>query len=129
MKRRDLFKSIVPVGASLALADVTRILNSQAETEHKRPAQESDLTRYAAEFVLNLKYEDIPPEIVSLGKKSILDGFGLALAGSMAQSGAISREYVESFGASQQTSTLIGSSSKSSPRITPVPRMKQARNS
>jgi len=85
MKRRDLLKSIVPVGASFLLGDVKHIPDSQAA--QKPPAQDSDLTRYAAEFALKLKYEDIPAEIVSLGKKSILDGFGLALAGSMAQSG------------------------------------------
>src|SRR6202030_591654 len=39
------------------------------------------------------------------------------LAGSMAQSGAISRKYVASFGASQEASTLIGSSFKASPRF------------
>src|SRR6266478_8617618 len=117
MKRRDLLKSMVPVGASFMLGDVRHIPDSSAQLEQKLPAQESDLTRYAAEFVLKLKYEDIPAEIVSLGKKSILDGFGLALAGSMAQSGAISRKYVDSLGAAQETSTLIGSSSKSSPRF------------
>src|SRR5712672_4126654 len=117
MKRRDLLKSIVPVGASFMLGDVKHIPDSQAQPDQKPPAQDSDLTRYAAEFALKLKYEDIPAEIVSLGKKSILDGFGLALAGSMAQSGAISRKYVGSFGASQEASTLIGSSFKASPRF------------
>src|SRR6266446_2479763 len=116
MKRRDLLKSIVPVGASFMLGDVKHIPDSQAQPDQKPPAQDSDLTRYAAEFALKLKYEDIPAEIVSLGKKSILDGFGLALAGSMAQSSAISLKYVGSFGASQESSTLIGSSSKASPR-------------
>jgi 2-methylcitrate dehydratase PrpD len=117
MRRRDLLKSIVPVGASFMLADITRISGSDAQPKQKLPAPESDLTRYAAEFVLKLKFEDIPAEVISLGKKSILDGFGLALAGSMAQSGAISRKYVESFGTSHQASTLIGSSSKASPRF------------
>src|SRR5712675_84200 len=117
MKRRDLLKSIVPLAASFMLGDVKHIPDSQAQPAQKPPAQDSDLTRYAAEFALKLKYEDIPAEIVSLGKKSILDGFGLALAGSMAQSGAISRKYVGSFGASQEASTLIGSSFKASPRF------------
>src|SRR5258707_4619011 len=117
MKRRDLLKSIVPVGASFLLGDVKHIPDSQAQPDQKPPEQDSDLTRYAAEFALKLKYEDIPAEIVSLGKKSILDGFGLALAGSIAQSGAISRKYGGSFGASQEASTLIGSSFKGSPRF------------
>ncbi len=49
------------------------------------------LTKYVAQFVLDTKYDDIPPEVIALGKKSILDGFGLALAGSLAESGPISR--------------------------------------
>src|SRR5258708_38865162 len=93
MKRRDLLKSIVPVGASFMLGEVRCIPDAQAQSEQKRPAQQSDLTRYTAEFVLKLKNEDIPAEIVSLGKKSILYRFGLSLAGSMAQPGAISRRY------------------------------------
>lgn len=117
MKRRALLKSLVPVGASFMLGNGGSMLAARAKPDQKGTAQPSDLTRYAAEFVLNLKYEDIPAEVVSLGKKSILDGFGLALAGSMAQSGAISRKYVESFGSAQGTSTLIGSPSKSHPRF------------
>jgi len=38
----------------------------------------------SAEFVWQTKYEDIPGEVIELGKKSILDGLGLALAGSKA---------------------------------------------
>ncbi|HEY8713755.1 MAG TPA: MmgE/PrpD family protein, partial [Candidatus Acidoferrum sp.] len=90
-------------------------LAPQAETKSPEPA--AGLTRYVADFVLKLKYEDIPAEVVTLGKKSILDGFGLALAGSMAQSGPISRKYVESLGTAQLAATLIGTSAKASPRF------------
>jgi 2-methylcitrate dehydratase PrpD len=120
MKRRDLLKSIVPVGAALMLNK--RIFGAEGQTQTepagKRPAEGSGLTKYVAEFVLNLKYEDVPADVVSLGKKSILDGFGLALAGSMADSGPISRKYVEEyFGTSRENAALIGSSEKASPRF------------
>jgi len=119
MKRRDLLKSIVPVGAALMLRK--RIVGAAGQTQAKpsgqSPAEYSGLTKYVAEFVRNLKYEDIPTDVVVLGKKSILDGFGLALAGSMAESGPISRKYVEAFGGSRESSTLIGSSAKASPRF------------
>ncbi|MEI4878432.1 hypothetical protein, partial [Klebsiella pneumoniae] len=42
----------------------------------------SSLTEYVARFVATTKYEEIPPGVIELGKKSILDGLGLALAGS-----------------------------------------------
>ena len=67
-----------------------------AQPESKPPASSPDLTKYVAEFVLNLKYEDIPTEIVAQSKTYILDGLGLALAGSMAQSGPISRASAQS---------------------------------
>src|ERR1700716_218676 len=56
------------------------------------------LTDYIGRFVATTKYEDIPPEVIELGKKSILDGLGLALAGSRAQTGTICRQYLESLG-------------------------------
>src|ERR1700676_4678522 len=117
MKRRDLLKSILPVGASLLVTNVKTSRSSQTQTEKNLPMNRADLTRYVADFVLKLKYEDIPAEIISLGKKSILDGFGLALAGSMAQSGPISREYVKSLGCEHGSAVLIGSSAKASPRF------------
>src|ERR1051326_2983190 len=70
-----------------------------------------------AEFVVRTKYDDLPAELIELGKKSILDGLGLALVGSVAKSGAIVRQYIESLAASRGGSTVIGSSIKTSPRF------------
>jgi len=39
MKRRDLLKSIVPVGASFMLGDIRHIPDSQASADQKPPAQ------------------------------------------------------------------------------------------
>jgi len=50
------------------LGDIRHIPDSQAQPDQKPPAQDSDLTRYAAEFAIKLKYEDIPAEIVHWGK-------------------------------------------------------------
>jgi 2-methylcitrate dehydratase PrpD len=74
------------------------------------------LTQYVGQFVLQTKYENIPAEVIELGKKSILDGFGLALAGSRAESGPISREYIEKCGANPKA-TVIGTAMKTSPRF------------
>jgi len=51
----------------------------------KRFSQGSGLTEYVGRFVVSTKYEDIPGDVIELGKKSILDGLGLALAGSRAK--------------------------------------------
>ena len=48
------------------------------------PAQQS-LTAYVAEFITRARTKDIPADVMHLGKRSILDGIGLALAGSVAE--------------------------------------------
>jgi len=47
------------------------------------------VTLRMAKFIIRTRYDDLPPELIELGKKSILDGAGLALVGSVAKSGAI----------------------------------------
>jgi 2-methylcitrate dehydratase PrpD len=74
------------------------------------------LTQYVGQFVLQTKYENIPAEVTELGKKSILDGFGLALAGSRAESGPISRKYIEQCGGNGKA-TVIGTAMKTSSRF------------
>src|SRR5262245_4130199 len=50
----------------------------------------SGLTREVAEFITGLQYTAIPENVIELGRKSILDGLGLALCGSAAESGLLS---------------------------------------
>jgi 2-methylcitrate dehydratase PrpD len=75
------------------------------------------LTNYVGKFVVETKYEDIPAEVIELGRKSILDGLGLALAGSRAQTGEICRRYLEHFAACGGKATVVGSGLKTSPRF------------
>lgn len=114
MMRRDLFKASLATGATALFSKPT--LGGAADSQSVFPTTPG-LTKYVAQFVLDTKYEDIPPEVIALGKKSILDGLGLALAGSMAESGPISRKYIENLGVCEGKSTVIGSSLKSVPRF------------
>src|SRR6266550_796806 len=75
------------------------------------------LTNYVGKFVVETRYEDVPREVIELGKKSILDGLGLALAGSRAQTGAICRRYLEHLGGCGGKATVVGSGLKTSPRF------------
>ena len=43
------------------------------------------LTKEVTTFILETSYEAIPEEVIDLSKKSILDGLGLALSGSVAE--------------------------------------------
>lgn len=115
MMRRDLLKaSLVTSAAAL----FNKPGGGTADANQKSFPEATGLTKYIAQFVLNSKYEDIPSDVLALGKKSILDGFGLALAGSVAESGPISRKYIQSLGLCEGKSTVIGSSLKSAPRFT-----------
>ncbi|MDB5980462.1 MAG: MmgE/PrpD family protein [Pseudomonas sp.] len=69
------------------------------------------LTRDVAQFVTKARYEDLSEELLQLGKKSILDGLGLALSGSVAKSGELVRQYLNGQGANGPA-TVIGSSLK-----------------
>ncbi len=75
------------------------------------------LTAYVAGFVVNTGYESIPSGVIELGKKSILDGFGLALAGSRAESAAICLRYLETLSISGGGSTVIGTSRTTAPQF------------
>jgi 2-methylcitrate dehydratase PrpD len=75
------------------------------------------ITSYIGRFVVETTFESIPKQVVELGKKSILDGFGLALAGSKAKTGELCRQYVQSLGISDGKSVVIGTSAKTAPRF------------
>ena len=51
------------------------------------------LTRYVAEFICNATPADLPSVVVALGKKSILDGLGLALSGGATECGVMARRH------------------------------------
>jgi 2-methylcitrate dehydratase PrpD len=68
------------------------------------------VTRAVAEFAVRTRYEDIPANVIELGKKSILDALGLALVGSIDDSGEVVKSYLESMKFGNNESTVIGTS-------------------
>ena len=70
------------------------------------------VTREVAEFAVRTRYEDIPADVIELGKKSILDALGLALVGPVDDSGKIVRAYLEEMKFGNHESTVIGTSMK-----------------
>jgi 2-methylcitrate dehydratase PrpD len=69
-------------------------------------------TRHVVEFVRGVQLSDIPEQVIALGKKSILDGLGLALSGSVAKSGELVRRHLLSLGLAGGPATVIGSDLK-----------------
>ena len=114
MRRRDFGKtSLGVIGASVLASSLPADATALAEEFPKRPG----ITKYVGTFVQQTKYEDIPLDVVELGKKSILDGLGLALAGSRAESGPISRKFIEQSGVRTGAATVIGTAQKTSARF------------
>lgn len=80
-------------------------------------AEGEGLTRYVADFVASTALSDLPQVVVDNGKKSILDGLGLALSGSVAKSGELVRRHFGELGLGQGPATVIGSDLKLAPRF------------
>jgi 2-methylcitrate dehydratase PrpD len=84
-------------------------MSSETKQMHTKPEETGSLTAYVSEFIVSTKYADIPKDVVELGKKSILDGLGLALAGSVAKSGDLVRRHLQTFACGSAAATVIGS--------------------
>lgn len=80
-------------------------------------SDQASLTAEVADFIAGTRYRDIPGEVIALGKKSILDGLGLALAGSRAASGGIIERYLGELGLGAGPSTVLGTKLKIAPRF------------
>lgn len=76
-------------------------------------ARPESLTAYVADFIARTRPSAIPKDVMHLGKRSILDGIGLALAGNAAESGRLVRSYLKSLGCpTDKGCTVIGTNLK-----------------
>ena len=75
------------------------------------------LTRYVADFVRDTMLDDLPEVVVANGKKSILDGLGLALSGSVAKSGELVRGHLAGLNLGAGPATVIGAAMRVAPRF------------
>src|ERR1700736_1998733 len=115
MRRRDFMKTATGVGATIGILGRAESAFSSTTGQPCAEAafpQVRDLTAYVARFVVETKYSDIPAEVLELGKKSILDGLGLALSGSKAETAGLIQQYVNSFGFHNGGATVMGSAVK-----------------
>jgi 2-methylcitrate dehydratase PrpD len=70
-----------------------------------------------ADFICNAKPADLPADVVALGKKSILDGLGLALSGGATACGVMARQHFADLNLGAGPATLIGTNLKLAPRF------------
>src|SRR5437660_8590726 len=117
MKRRDFV-------SGSALATVAGLLSNakgySSETPPACPApfpNVEGVTKYVAQFVADTTFAQIPDDVLELGKKSILDGLGLAIAGSVAESGLLVLKYLQSLGFEKSGTRVLGTGTTASPRL------------
>ena len=81
-------------------------------------AKSMSLTAEVARFVTGVTPARMPRAVMHLGKRSILDGLGLALAGNAAESGHVMRTYLKTLGVPlNRGATVIGTVLKVPPRF------------
>src|SRR5258708_855028 len=101
MRRREFLKNAAVWGEALSAFGLRKPAFARSDAEQARAEgpfpQVQELTAHVAEFVVSLKFADIPAEPLELGKKSILDGLGLALSGSKAETWGLIQEYLKPF--------------------------------
>jgi 2-methylcitrate dehydratase PrpD len=116
MIRRDFCKnSLLGALAAMGGGSVSMLAARTASGEKalKGPA----VTQHVSGFIVNTKFSDIPEEIRELSKKSILDGFGLALAGSNSTIAPLVRQYLKLLNCSEGKASIIGTKMKVPPRF------------
>src|SRR3954462_7047867 len=84
-------------------------MTQQQATEH--------LTHYVADFICGTRMQDLPQDVVGLGKKSILDGLGLALSGGASHCGGLVRRHLADLNLGAGPATIIGTRLKVAPRF------------
>jgi 2-methylcitrate dehydratase PrpD len=90
---------------------------SQTREHATSTSAKGGLTHEVAAFVHDTALESLPAVVLENGRKSILDGLGLALSGSVAKSGVYVRRHLDDIGAKSGTATVIGSDRKVAPRF------------
>lgn len=115
MIRREFCKTLAL--ASSVLESPVSIAKQSVDDSHSNFPKAPGLTKYVAEFITNTKYEDIPEEVIELGKKTMLDAFGLAVAGSVSNPGKNIRKYIEKLGCSDGKASIIGTGIKTTHRF------------
>ncbi len=66
------------------------------------------LTAETSRFIVGTRIEDVPVEVLRLAKRSILDGLGLAVAGSRSTAAQIARREIESYGELREDASVLG---------------------
>src|SRR3990172_7956140 len=74
-----------------------------------------ETTKLLSEFVVNTPSESIPANALNVAKDAFMDCVGVSLAGSMAESSRIIKEFTRSMGGTPTSSVISGGFKTSAP--------------
>jgi 2-methylcitrate dehydratase PrpD len=93
-------------------------LGAASVTLGSRPASaQTGLTAEIAAFVAAARWENLPLDLVALGKKHVLDSIGLALAGQRAETGVLVERYLAGLHVQVGPATVLGTRRRTAPRF------------
>jgi 2-methylcitrate dehydratase len=116
-ERRRFLKQIAAMGAMAGAAALPAM--AEEKTERRWSTLESGQVPVAeklARYAINLKYEDLPQEVVRTTKRTILDTFGCAIGGYTAGPSQIAIKLASGVSA-KQGATILCSGIKTSPDL------------
>jgi 2-methylcitrate dehydratase PrpD len=82
----------------------------------KTPEEKDGLTQEVANYVFKTRYRDMPEDVVQLARGFILDGFGVALAGSTAECSRIVQAHIRQMGGKGEATVLGAKLSAPTPK-------------
>ena len=85
--------------------------------ERQRWQMSDGLTAKVSRFISSTPLDAVPPEAIRIAKHSILDGFGLAVAGARAEGVLLAAAEIASYGCRSGTSTVLGRGTQLPPRF------------
>src|ERR1700677_702777 len=133
MDRRKFVVGLSSVGVGMpvwaATTEKTDASTAASATSASAPSGKSStssapthVTADVADFVVRTTWDGLPPDLIELGKKSILDSLGLALAGRRADTGSIVLRYLKELGLGRnapgvKAASVLGTALRVAPRF------------
>lgn len=108
MNRRNFIKTVAGAGAAYTTWHATPALATEPASTPAIFQPRADITPYVANFVVQAKYTDLSPDVIALGKKSLLDAFGLAIIGAHSPGSRIMQNYLKSLGYTDGQAVVLG---------------------
>jgi 2-methylcitrate dehydratase PrpD len=119
ISRKQFLAGVSALGAGAALGSSAKAGTGKqaADASSSAAGDGQGVTAEAAAFVVGTRWKDLPPDLVELGKKHILDALGLALAGEHAETGPLVRRYLAALGVTGGSATVLGTTLRCQPRF------------